>query len=164
MRSPKRVLLLGSGHVAKPVVRLLAQHENVHLTIASDSAEQAKGLIEFIEKHGSVRGHRRNTTATIGSATVYGSRAVYHEFVSPRDNFNGTLETLMRNCDVVVSLLPANMHIPIAQEAIRQGRHMVTASFVNPLMSELHESASKAGVVLLNEMGLDPGIDHMVSV
>jgi alpha-aminoadipic semialdehyde synthase len=156
------VLIFGSGRVAAPVMRLLGQHENVHITIASDSLPQAKELIAIVDH--STRGHKHNITASIGTATVYGSRAVYHEFIYPRDNYNGTLEGLMRDCDVALSLLPAHMHIPLAQEAIRQGKHFVTASYVSPQMRALHESAVSAGVVLLNEVGLDPGIDHMVGI
>jgi saccharopine dehydrogenase-like NADP-dependent oxidoreductase len=54
------------------------------------------------------------------------------------------------------------MHMPIAEEAVRAGRHLVTASYTSPAMRDLHEKAKEAGVVLLNEVGLDPGIDHML--
>lgn len=61
----------------------------------------------------------------------------------------------------VVSLLPAFMHPVVAQECVRQGKHMLTASYVSDTMKSLHEEALQKGVALLNELGVDPGIDHM---
>ena len=62
----------------------------------------------------------------------------------------------------MISLLPATMHIPVAEECILQRRSLVTASYVSPEMRALHDRAVAAGIVLLNEVGLDPGIDHML--
>lgn len=68
----------------------------------------------------------------------------------------------MKNTDVVMSLLPATMHVPVAKECLKQNKHLVTASYVSPEMQELDAQAKNQGVALLNEMGLDPGIDHMM--
>lgn len=67
----------------------------------------------------------------------------------------------IKQCDLVVSLLPANMHNPVARDCIQYQKHFVSASYVSPEMHKLHEKATQAGVILLNECGLDPGIDHM---
>lgn len=75
---------------------------------------------------------------------------------------NNLLPSLVGKADVVVSLLPATMHVPIAQESIAQGRHMVTASYVSAEMAALDSAAKAKGVVVLNEVGLDPGIDHLL--
>jgi len=64
--------------------------------------------------------------------------------------------------DLVVSLVPAPCHPDVAKAAIRHHKHMVTASYTSPEMKELHEAAVAAGITILNEAGLDPGIDHMV--
>ncbi|CAK9013355.1 unnamed protein product [Durusdinium trenchii] len=53
------------------------------------------------------------------------------------------------------------MHVGVAKMAIQHGVSMVTASYVSPEMAALHEAAEKAGVLILNEVGLDPGIDHL---
>lgn len=63
--------------------------------------------------------------------------------------------------DIVVSMLPAAMHFEVAKECLKEKKHMVTASYVSKQMSELDTATKQAGVLFLNEMGLDPGIDHL---
>lgn len=63
--------------------------------------------------------------------------------------------------DAVISLLPAFMHPTVARECVNQGKHMLTASYVSDTMRKLNSEAKKKGVALLNELGVDPGIDHM---
>lgn len=70
-------------------------------------------------------------------------------------------ETLIREHDVVVSLLPPEAHVGVARQCLAHGRHLVTASYVNEAMEALHEEAQAAGLIFLNECGLDPGIDHI---
>lgn len=67
----------------------------------------------------------------------------------------------IRNADIVVSMLPASMHILLAEDCVFQGKNMVTASYVSENIAALNDKAIKKGVLLLNEIGLDPGIDHM---
>lgn len=62
---------------------------------------------------------------------------------------------------LVISMLPSFMHIKIAEDCLQLKKHLVTASYVNREMQKFHEPAVKAGLVFLNEVGLDPGIDHM---
>lgn len=70
-------------------------------------------------------------------------------------------ESEITNADLVVSMLPAFMHGQVAEDCVRFGKHLVTASYVSDKMKSLHEEARTKGVILLNEIGLDPGIDHM---
>lgn len=63
--------------------------------------------------------------------------------------------------DVVVSLLPPHLHAAVARLCLDHGRHLITASYVSPDMRRLHRQAIEKNVLLLNECGLDPGIDHM---
>jgi len=65
------------------------------------------------------------------------------------------------DADVVVSMLPPSMHIDVAKDCVALGKHMVTASYVSDEMTALHEEAKSRGVVLLNEIGVDPGLDHL---
>lgn len=67
----------------------------------------------------------------------------------------------IHNADLVISMLPARMHPRVARHCVRYGRHMITASYVSPELRELDEEARKNNVLLLNEIGVDPGIDHM---
>jgi len=73
----------------------------------------------------------------------------------------GRLKELVSRADLVVSMLPADRHIAVAKACIRRGKHFVSASYVSPEMRSLSEAAERAGITLLNEMGVDPGIDHM---
>lgn len=76
------------------------------------------------------------------------------------DDYDAGIETI-RRADVVISLLPPPAHARVAMYCIAAKRHMLTASYVSPEMQSLHEEALKANIILLNECGLDPGIDHM---
>jgi saccharopine dehydrogenase-like NADP-dependent oxidoreductase len=71
------------------------------------------------------------------------------------------LKKLVREHDLTVSLLPYVFHPMVAKHCIDHRKNMVTTSYVKPEMSVLNQDAKKAGVLLLNEIGLDPGIDHM---
>lgn len=71
------------------------------------------------------------------------------------------LHELVQAHDVVVSMLPAHMHISVAKACVQYGKHMVTASYISDEMRALDGAAKEAGVVLINEMGVDPGIDHL---
>ena len=78
------------------------------------------------------------------------------------DVFNHEQRSLeIRRADIVVSLLPARMHYLVAEACVELGKNMVTASYLSPAIKALDESARKKGVVLMNECGVDPGIDHM---
>ena len=65
--------------------------------------------------------------------------------------------------DVVVSMLPGDWHVPLAELAIAKGANFVSSSYIAPEMRALDDKAKAAGVVLVNEVGLDPGIDHLMA-
>lgn len=67
----------------------------------------------------------------------------------------------VKNADIVVSMLPARFHIEVAKDCLALKKHMVTASYVSPEMQALNEEAKAKKLVFLNEVGLDPGVDHM---
>lgn len=67
----------------------------------------------------------------------------------------------IREADIVISMLPARMHVLLAEDCVIQGVDMITASYVSDEIKALHEKAKEKGVLLLNEIGLDPGIDHL---
>ncbi|KAI0057988.1 hypothetical protein BV25DRAFT_1919690 [Artomyces pyxidatus] len=128
-----KVLLLGSGMVAGPTVDELAARADVELVVASNSLEEAENLI------------RRHSNA----------KAL---LIDMEDRVR--VEELVRQADLVVSLLPAPFHPSVAEICIKHRKHMVTASYISPAMQSLHSRAQSADVLLLNEIGLDPGIDH----
>ena len=67
----------------------------------------------------------------------------------------------IKNADIVISMLPATLHFIVAQDCLKYKKNLVTASYVSKDIQSLNDQAEKQGVILLNEIGLDPGIDHM---
>jgi len=65
------------------------------------------------------------------------------------------------NSDVVISMLPARFHIKVAEDCVVHKKHLVTASYVSPELLALNDKVKENGLVFMNEIGLDPGIDHM---
>ncbi|EBA17473.1 saccharopine dehydrogenase, putative [Roseobacter sp. SK209-2-6] len=73
------------------------------------------------------------------------------------------LAELLSPADVIVSMLPGDWHVPLAELAISKGAHFVSSSYIAPEMRALDTKAKEAGVALVNEVGLDPGIDHLMA-
>jgi saccharopine dehydrogenase (NADP+, L-glutamate forming) len=71
------------------------------------------------------------------------------------------VEKYVGSASIVASFLPAHMHVIVAQSCLKHKAHMVTASYITKEMKALDEEAKEAGLILLNEMGADPGLDHM---
>ncbi|MGB0522503.1 MAG: saccharopine dehydrogenase family protein [Flammeovirgaceae bacterium] len=67
----------------------------------------------------------------------------------------------VQQSDLVISMLPARFHPQVAAPCLEFGKHLVTASYVSPEMQAMHEEAQRKGLLFLNEIGLDPGIDHL---
>jgi saccharopine dehydrogenase (NADP+, L-glutamate forming) len=133
----KKVLVLGAGLVAGPLVKYLLDQPEFSVVVADVEAGRADKL---------VAGHPR------GRAEILD--------ISDRQ----ALAAAIGRADLVVSMVPYTFHPRVAELAIEQGKHMVTASYVGPAMRELDARAREKGVILLNELGLDPGIDHMEAV
>jgi saccharopine dehydrogenase-like NADP-dependent oxidoreductase len=68
---------------------------------------------------------------------------------------------LISKSDLVISMLPAFMHIAVAKDCLHFKKHLVTPSYISKEMREMEPAVEKAGLVFLNELGVDPGIDHM---
>ncbi len=129
----KKVLILGAGMVANPIIKHLLEKQ-YGVTVAALNYDEAKRMV----------GEAPNGKAlhwTTDDETM--------------------LNTLVAEHDVVVSLLPYAFHVMVAKCCVKHKRSMVTTSYVKPEMRELDGPAKEAGVIILNEIGLDPGIDHM---
>lgn len=129
-----RVLVLGAGLVARPLVRYLLD-KGFRVTVASRTSSKAEALVE---------GHPQ------GEALAF-------DITREADR----LDELTGRSDLVVSLLPYIYHVQVARACLRQRRHLVTTSYVKDEMRALDAAAREAGLLFLNEIGLDPGIDHM---
>ena len=146
----KRVLLLGSGRVTNPVVRLFneAINMNIALTIATDDELQASELVALATGRATAKYMRykhpddNSSNSSLSSSSSSSSSSLSS---SSSSSSGGVLSELVRDCDLVLSLLPATMHIPIAMEAIRQGKHLVTASYASQDMHRLVAEARAKG-------------------
>ncbi|XP_067091599.1 alpha-aminoadipic semialdehyde synthase, mitochondrial isoform X1 [Osmerus mordax] len=134
----KRVLLLGSGYVSGPVIEYLTRDPGTQVTVASVLLHQAEELA----------GKYPNTIPVMLDVTSQ----------------EGHLASLVKEHDLVISLLPYGYHPVVAKQCIKTKVNMVTASYLSPAMKDLQQSAEEAGITIVNEMGLDPGIDHMLAM
>lgn len=130
----QKVLIFGAGLVSKPMVDYLLKN-NFEVWVASRTVSKAENL---------VRGK------DLGKAIAF-------DITKEEDK----LDDLVPQVDLVVSLLPYIYHVKVAKACIRHKKHMVTASYVSEEMKALDEEAKQAGIIILNEIGVDPGIDHM---
>lgn len=74
------------------------------------------------------------------------------------------LEAAVAKHDLVISLIPYTYHAAVIKAAIKSKTNVVTTSYVSPAMRELDAEAKAAGIIVMNEIGLDPGIDHLYAV
>ncbi len=129
----ENVLVLGAGLVTRPGVRYLLEH-GYGVTVASRTAEKAAAIVD---------GHAAGRALAWTTGDLEGLRA------------------LVAKHDLVLSLLPAQYHPEVARACIAGGKHMVTTSYISPEMRALDSEARGKDLILLNEIGVDPGIDHM---
>ncbi|KAF2095239.1 saccharopine reductase [Rhizodiscina lignyota] len=132
----KMILVLGAGFVTRPTVQILSD-AGVKVTVACRTLESAKKLCSGIKNAYSI------------SLDVSDEAALDKE--------------VAKN-DVVVSLIPYTFHAAVIKSGIRNKVNVVTTSYVSPAMMELDQQAKDAGITVMNEIGLDPGIDHLWAV
>ena len=133
----KNILIIGAGKSSAALIKYLldkSDTEKLQLRIGDIATLYAEKLIN---KH-------PNATAIV------------------LDVFNKKQrETEIKKADLVISMLPARFHIEVAKDCITFKKHMVTASYISREMKALDSQVKENGLVFMNEIGLDPGIDHM---
>lgn len=130
----KKVLILGAGLVAKPLVRYLLDQPDYEVTVASRTVSKAVKLIDD---------HPQGIAKSLNLKDEDG------------------LRDEVKNADLVISMVPYTFHTLVAGFCIEFRKQMVTTSYVSDAMKSLDAQAKDAGIIILNEIGLDPGIDHM---
>ena len=130
----KKVLVLGAGLVSGPLVHYLLARDDLEVVVATRRPQKAEAL---------VAGHPHGRAVALDAAD------------------GAALRELVNAADLCISLLPPALHIDVARLALEAGKHFVTTSYVSEPMKQLDDPARKAGLTFLNEVGLDPGIDHM---
>ncbi len=130
----KNVLILGAGFVSKPGVRYLLDSKVLNITVADKFPERAEEL---------VRGYENGKAIELD--------------ISDTEK----LENAIKKNDIVVSLLPWTLHMKVADLCVKNSRNMATTSYVSDGMRALDQEVRDKGLMFLNEIGVDPGIDHM---
>lgn len=133
----RNILIIGAGRSASSLIQYLlnkSTQENLHLTIGDLSLELAQ------------RKTKNHPNATAIALDIHN--------IDQR-------QSEIQKADIVISMLPAHMHIEVAKDCITFKKHMVTASYVSDAMQSLDAAAKENNLVFMNEIGLDPGIDHM---
>ena len=101
---------------------------------------------------------------TVWNRTADKARAAVGDLTDRIRSFDfDTLSADTQEGDVIVSMLPGDWHVPLAEMCINKGAHFVSSSYIAPEMRELHGKALLRGVSVVNEVGLDPGIDHLMA-
>ncbi len=133
----KRILLLGAGLSASTLIKYLLNHaeeNNWQLRVVDQSLD----LVEF-----KLAGHPCGVALSFNAL-----------------DRNERWEEL-KNADLVISMLPARFHLEIAKDCLELKKNLITPSYVSPEMKALNEQVRDAGLIFMNEIGVDPGIDHM---
>ncbi|MAO32338.1 MAG: saccharopine dehydrogenase [Crocinitomicaceae bacterium] len=133
----KNILILGAGLSASSLIRYLlkhSEHESWSITIVDKE-------ISLIQEK--IKGHPF-------------AKAMSFNALDPEQR-----RPEIEKSDLVISMLPARFHVDVARDCLDLKKDMITPSYVSADMRSLHNQAKKAGVLILNEIGVDPGIDHM---
>lgn len=133
----RSVLIIGAGRSASSLIRYLlakSETENLHLVVADLSLALAE---KKTQKH---------PNATPIALDIFNTEE---------------RRAAIENASIVISMLPAHLHIEIAKDCLQFKKHLVTASYISDAMQALDEDTKKNDLIFMNEIGLDPGIDHM---
>ena len=133
----RKILVIGAGKSAAVLVQYLQKksaNQQLHITIGDLNPAHAAKL---------VNNHTQTTAIALNC----------------RDR--EACQDIIEKSDIVISLLPAHLHMLIAKDCLELHTSLVTASYVSEEMQSLHDEVKRNGLIFLNEMGLDPGIDHM---
>jgi alpha-aminoadipic semialdehyde synthase len=136
-KEKQKIICFGAGLVAAPLVEYLSREPRNEIHVISSLKEEAHQLSRKIS--------RQNVKPNMINVIKETKK----------------IEQICADADCVVSLLPATMHINIAKICIQHKTPLVTASYISPEMKELDAKAKSAGIPILCELGLDPGMDHM---
>lgn len=133
----KRILILGAGLSASSLIRYLLDHSTRH----NWEIRVVDQDIRLVQKK--IGNHERGVALSFNAL-----------------DRNERWPEIAKS-DLVISMLPARFHVKIAEDCIALKKNLITPSYVSKEMQSLHRSATDAGIVLMNEIGVDPGIDHM---
>jgi saccharopine dehydrogenase-like NADP-dependent oxidoreductase len=137
MESHKKVLVLGSGMMVEPLIDILLRNGKNKITLASNIYSAVKSIIE-----------KRNNPNLTGIELDITSDKLLSE---------------VEKNDLVVSYVPASFHPIVAKACLTAKKHMITSSYVSDTLKSLHQQVKDNKLIFMNEIGLDPGIDHLIT-
>ena len=129
------VLVLGAGLISRPLIKYLARDPLLHVTIVTNNLKD----VEVFKN--------------ISNITTYDA--------DMRDEQK--LAEFVTQKDLVISLLPRKMHVEVAKACIDASRSLITPSYTSPEILQLDRQAREKGILIMNELGLAPGLDHMLA-
>ncbi|KAI0428737.1 Apo Saccharopine reductase [Xylaria sp. FL1042] len=132
----RQVLMLGAGFVTRPTLDVLSD-AGIKVTVACRTLKSAQDLSKGVKN-----AHPISLDVTDDKA----------------------LDAEVAKNDLVISLIPYTFHATVIKSAIRQKKHVVTTSYVSPAMLELDQQCKDAGITVMNEIGVDPGVDHLYAI
>ena len=136
-------MIFGAGLVTPPMFEYLLER-GCHLVIATRSVHKIQPVVDEIEQR------------------VNNGKKIEVVLCDIQDESHMPLaEQLIQDADIACSLLPWTLHLVLAKLAIKHKTHFATASYVSKPMQELDAEFKAAGIISLNECGVDPGLDHM---
>ena len=133
----RTILIIGAGRSASSLIQYLlnkSETENLHLIIGDMSLALAQ------------KKTNNHPNATAIALNIFDENQ---------------RQEAVQNADIVVSMLPAHLHIDVARDCIIYKKNLVTASYISDAMQDLDAAAKEHNLIFMNEIGLDPGIDHM---
>ena len=136
----RKILIIGAGKSTAYLIKYLldkSEEEELHIIIGDKNITHARKLI----------GNHENGQAIMLDISDKSSRIA-----------------AIRNADIVVSMLPPRYHIEIAKDCISYNKNMTTASYITKEMEDLDKSVKAKDLIFMNEIGVDPGIDHMSAI
>ncbi len=132
----QKVLILGAGHVTKPTVDHLIDKQGCQVTMAARTVSKGEKVIAGRE---------------LGSVVGWAS----HQ--------EEELDRLVQNHDIVINMIPKTHHVTVARACLKHRKSMVTTSYEIPPIKALDGEAKEQGILILNELGEDPGMDHLAT-
>jgi len=133
MKDIKTIAIIGAGLMVKPMVDYFIEKKAYRIFI----------LDQYVEKAISIKANRPECTA-----------------VEWRNNDTEQLDNVIKQSDIVISMVPKLIHIIIAESCLKYKKNMVTASYEVPALMELKDEVEKQGILILSELGEVPGMDH----
>ncbi|MDT0553517.1 saccharopine dehydrogenase family protein [Urechidicola vernalis] len=133
----RNILIIGAGRSSSSLIKYLldkSEDENLHIIL---------GDLDLASAEGKLNNHPNASALQLDIFEVDQRRAA------------------IKNAAIVISMLPARFHIEVAKDCISFKKSLVTASYVSPEMKALHDNVVENGLTFMNEIGVDPGIDHM---